>query len=52
MQWRERTMCTPLCDPDLDLVAAMSAGTIAGFCVGWHGPALGIAQIEPLGGAR
>ena len=24
-------------------------GTLAGFCVGWHEPARGVAQLEPVG---
>ena len=48
-QWRERTIGTPLYQPDLDLVAAAPDGTLAGFCVGWHEPARGVAQLEPVG---
>jgi len=48
-RWRERTLCAPLYDPGLDLVVTAPDGTIAGFCVGWHHPARGVAQIEPLG---
>lgn len=48
-QWRERTIGTPLYQPDLDLVAVAADGTLAGFCVGWHEPARGVAQLEPVG---
>ena len=48
-QWRERTIGTPLYQPDLDLVAAAPDGTLAGFCVGWHEPSRGVAQLEPVG---
>lgn len=48
-QWRERTIGTPLYQPDLDLVAVAPDGTLAGFCVGWHEPARGLAQLEPVG---
>lgn len=48
-QWRESTIGTPLYQPDLDLVAVAPDGTLAGFCVGWHEPARGVAQFEPVG---
>jgi ribosomal protein S18 acetylase RimI-like enzyme len=48
-QWRERTIGTPLYQPDLDLVAVAPDGTVAGFCVGWHEPTRGVAQFEPVG---
>lgn len=48
-QWRERTIGTPLHQPDLDLVAVAPDGTLAGFCVGWHDPVRGLAQLEPAG---
>lgn len=47
--WRERTIGTPLHQPDLDLVAIAPDGTLAGFCVGWHDPARDLAQLEPVG---
>jgi ribosomal protein S18 acetylase RimI-like enzyme len=47
--WRERTIGTPLHQPDLDLVAVAPDGTLAGFCVGWHNPVRGLAQLEPVG---
>jgi mycothiol synthase len=47
--WRERTIGTPLHQPDLDLVAVAPDGTLAGFCVGWHDPVRGVAQLEPVG---
>ena len=47
--WREQTIGTPLHQPDLDLVAVAPDGTLAGFCVGWHDPARGLAQLEPVG---
>ena len=47
--WRERTIGTPLYQPDLDLVAIAPDGTVAGFCVGWHDPVRGVAQLEPVG---
>lgn len=48
-QWRERTIGSPLYQPDLDLVAVVPDGTLAGFCVGWHDPVRGLAQLEPVG---
>ncbi len=48
-QWRERTIGMPFYQPGLDLVAVAPDGTLAGFCVGWHEPARGVAQVEPLG---
>ena len=48
-QWRERTIGTPLYQPDLDLVAVAPDGTLAGFCVGWYEPTRGVAQLEPVG---
>jgi GNAT superfamily N-acetyltransferase len=48
-QWRERTLRAPLYQPGLDLVAVAPDGTLAGFCVGWHEPSRGIAQVEPAG---
>ena len=47
--WRERTIGTPLYQPELDLVAVAADGMLAGFCVGWHDPARGLAQLEPVG---
>jgi len=48
-QWRERTIATPLYQPDLDLVTVAPDGTLAGFCVGWYEPARRVAQLEPVG---
>jgi mycothiol synthase len=48
-EWRERIICTPLYQPDLDLVAVAPDGTLAGFCVGWYEPTRGVAQLEPVG---
>jgi ribosomal protein S18 acetylase RimI-like enzyme len=48
-QWRERILAAPLYQPDLDIVAVATDGTLAGFCVGWHEPARGVAQFEPVG---
>jgi mycothiol synthase len=48
-QWRERIIGTHLYQPDLDLVAVAPDGTLAGFCVGWHEPTCGVAQLEPVG---
>jgi len=38
-----------LYDPELDLVVEASDGTLAGCCTLWWDPALGVAEIEPLG---
>jgi ribosomal protein S18 acetylase RimI-like enzyme len=48
-RWREQTIGTPLHQPDLDLVAVAPDGALAGFCVGWHDPMRGLAQLEPVG---
>lgn len=36
-------------DPDLDLVAIASDGSLAGCCIVWLDPRTGVAEIEPLG---
>lgn len=38
-----------LYDPELDLVIEAADGTLAGCCTLWWDPALGVAEIEPLG---
>jgi ribosomal protein S18 acetylase RimI-like enzyme len=40
---------TWLYDPDLDLVAQAADGSLAGCCIAWFDPAIGVAEIEPLG---
>jgi ribosomal protein S18 acetylase RimI-like enzyme len=34
---------------DLDLVAVSPDGSLAGCCIAWFDPAIGVAEIEPLG---
>jgi ribosomal protein S18 acetylase RimI-like enzyme len=40
---------TRLYDEELDLVAVAPDGSFAGCCIVWLDPALGVAEIEPLG---
>ena len=45
----DRVTRTPLYDIDLDLVVETPYGSLAGCCVIWFDPRLGVAEIEPLG---
>lgn len=47
--WRARTLYMPGYAPELDLVAVVPDGQLAGFCVGWANPTRRLAQIEPFG---
>jgi GNAT superfamily N-acetyltransferase len=40
---------TWLYDPALDLVVEAADGSLAGCCIAWFDPAIGVAEIEPLG---
>lgn len=44
-----RTEATWLYDRDLDLVVESPQGELVGCCTVWLDPALGVAEIEPLG---
>lgn len=52
-EWRRRTLDRPEYDPELDLVALDSAGSLLGFCIGWYAAAgpggQAGGQIEPIG---
>lgn len=39
----------PLYDDELDLVVEAPNGSLVGCCIAWFDPALGVAEIEPLG---
>jgi ribosomal protein S18 acetylase RimI-like enzyme len=40
---------TWLYDPELDLVAEAADGSLAACCIVWLDPAIGVAEIEPMG---
>ncbi len=45
----ERVRRTWLYDEALDLVAFAPDGSLAGCCIAWFDPEIGVAEIEPLG---
>jgi GNAT superfamily N-acetyltransferase len=49
MDFYERVRHTWLYDQSLDLVVEASDGSLAACCIVWWDPAIGVAEIEPLG---
>lgn len=52
VEWRARTLRRPEYVPDVDLVAVVPDGRLAGFCIGWLNSNVAgeiVGQIEPLG---
>ena len=49
LEWRRRTLQSPLYRPELDLVVESPTGELAAFCVCWFNEKLSAGQVEPLG---
>ncbi|HNM37406.1 MAG TPA: hypothetical protein PKI33_10090, partial [Anaerolineales bacterium] len=49
IEWRGRTLGSPLYKPELDLVVESPTGELAAFCICWFNEKLSAGQVEPLG---
>ncbi len=49
IEWRRRTLESPLYIPELDLVVESPTGELAAFCICWFNENLASGQVEPLG---
>lgn len=49
MEKYEAVRGTRLYDQQLDIVAVAPDGSLAGCCIAWYDPDIGVAEIEPLG---
>lgn len=49
LEWRGRTLQSPLYKPELDLVIESPTGELAAFCICWFNEKLSAGQVEPLG---
>lgn len=49
MEFYEDMRRTAFYDPELDLVVEAPDGSLAAHCTIWWSPALGVAEVEPLG---
>lgn len=49
IEWRRRTLKSPLYRPELDLVVESPNGELAAFCICWFNERQASGQVEPLG---
>lgn len=49
IEWRRRTLQSPLYRPELDMVVESSQGELAAFCICWFNEKISAGQVEPLG---
>lgn len=49
LEWRRRTMQSPLYRPESDIVVESPTGELAAFCVCWFNEKISAGQVEPLG---